>query len=49
MPPCNTDDTTELHKNVMFLRAKVVEMTPVDKIQLKSRKTMPATSGTDQH
>ena len=40
----------------MLLRPKVVEMTPVDKIQLKSGKTMPATSGhihlksgTDQH
>ena len=40
----------------MLLRPKVVEMTPVDKIQLKSGKTKPATSGhiqpksgTDQH
>ena len=37
-------------RNVMLLCPKVVEMTPVDKIQLiKNGKTMPATSGTDQH
>ena len=43
-------------RNVMLLRPKVVEMTPVDKIQLKSANPIPPTcglpqlkSGADQH